>query len=407
MFEIGFGVVVFTAIVLCLSLVILAARSRLVAAGATEITVNDRRTIVAEAGSKLLAALADAGIDLPAACGGIGTCGLCRVTVRAGGGPPLPVELSRLAKRDIVGGIRLACQVTVSREMAIAVPEDILGVRQWVCTVRSNRTVATLIKELVLELPAGEVMDFRAGAFIQVTCPVYSVSFADFDIDPRFRDVWDSLDLWRYRSVVTKPATRAYSMANFPGDEGVVILNVRIAIPPPGAPEAAPPGVVSSYLFGLKPGDEVTISGPYGHFFAADTENEMVFIGGGAGMAPMRAHILDQLKRLRATRKITFWYGARSRREMFYVEELDRLQAEHDNFRWFTALSEPRPEDSWRGYTGFIHEVVHSAYLKDHAAPEDCEYYICGPPMMIRAVLEMLYGLGVEEDRILYDDFGG
>ena len=273
--------------------------------------------------------------------------------------------------------------------------------------MRSNKSVATLIKELVLELPAGEIMDFRAGAFVELHCPPYRASFADFDIDPKFRDVWDAQDLWRYQAGATKPEKRAYSMANYPDEKGVIILDVRVAIPPPGAPESAPPGIVSSYIFGLKPGDAVTVAGPYGHFFARETEAEMVFIGGGAGMAPMRSHILDQLKRRRSTRKITFWYGARSRRELFYVEDFDRLQAEHDNFRWVAALSEPRPEDDWEGPTGFIHEVVYEQYLKDHPEPEACEYYLCGPQIMIKAVLGMLDSLGVEPDSILFDDFGG
>jgi Na+-transporting NADH:ubiquinone oxidoreductase subunit F len=249
-------------------------------------------------------------------------------------------------------------------------------------------------------------MEFRAGAFIQLTSPPYSAKFADFEIEPEFRDVWDALNLWRYESVCREPTTRAYSMANYPGEKGVVILDVRIAIPPPDAPESVPPGVVSSFIFGLKPGDKVTVAGPYGHFHAAETENEMVFIGGGVGMAPMRAHVLDQLKRRKSTRKITFWYGARSRRELFYVEDFDRLQAEHENFRWFVALSEPKAEDAWPGYTGFIHDVVYENYLKDHPAPEECEYYLCGPSMMIKAVTTMLDGLGVRQDSILFDDFG-
>jgi Na+-transporting NADH:ubiquinone oxidoreductase subunit F len=405
--EIALGVALFTAIVMCLALVILAARSKLMAAGEIAVTVNEDRTLTAPAGERLLGVLADAGIPLPSACGGVGTCGLCRVTVLEGGGAVLPVEAARITRQDAAAGVRLACQVALREDLKVRVPDEVFGVREWHCTVRSNRSVATLIKELVLDLPAGEAMDFRAGAFVELRCPPYRASFADFDIDPRFRDVWDALDLWRYEAGSARPEKRAYSMANYPAEEGVIILDVRIAIPPPGAPEAAPPGIVSSYIFGLKPGDPVTVAGPYGHFFARNTDNEMVFIGGGAGMAPMRAHILDQLERRGSTRKMTFWYGARSRRELFYVEDFDRLQAEHDNFRWVVALSEPRPEDDWRGPAGFIHEVVYESYLKDHPAPEACEYYLCGPQIMIKAVMGMLDSLGVEPERILFDDFGG
>ena len=407
MIEIALGVALFTAIVMCLALVILLARAKLMAAGEITVTVNGERTFEAPAGEKLLGVLTDAGIPLPSACGGVGTCGLCRVTVLEGGGAILPVEAERISRQEAAAGDRLACQVTMYEDLNIRVPDEIFGAKLWHCTVRSNKSVATLIKELVLELPAGEVMDFRAGAFVELHCPPYRASFADFDIDPKFRDVWDAQDLWRYEAGTTKPEKRAYSMANYPDEKGVIILDVRVAIPPPGAPESAPPGVVSSYIFGLKPGDAVSVAGPYGHFFARETEAEMVFIGGGAGMAPMRAHILDQLKRRRSTRKITFWYGARSRRELFYVEDFDRLQAEHDNFRWVAALSEPRPEDDWEGPTGFIHEVVYERHLKDHPEPEACEYYLCGPPIMLKAVMGMLDSLGVEPDSILFDDFGG
>jgi Na+-transporting NADH:ubiquinone oxidoreductase subunit F len=407
MFEIGLGITVFTVIVMCLAVIILAARSRLVASGDVDITINDRKTIRTQLGGKLLEVLDDAGINLPSACGGVGTCGLCRVAVVEGGGSALPVESSSIPKRDIARGVRLACQVAVRGDMRLELPDEILGVRRWSCRVRSNLNVASLIKELVMELPEGEAMEFRAGAFIQVTSPPYRARFADFDIAPEFRDLWDRDRLWRYESVSDKPVTRAYSMANYPGEKGIVKLDVRIAIPPPGASESVPPGVVSSYLFSLGPGDAVEISGPYGHFFARDSGNEMVLIGGGVGMAPLRAHILDQLERLISTRRITFWYGARSRRELFYVEEFDRLQAEHPNFRWFAALSESPPEDAWQGHRGFIHQVTYENYLKDHPAPEDCEYYVCGPPVMIKAVRAMLEGLGVEEDNILFDDFGG
>ena len=406
MLEIGLAVTLFVAIVMILTMVIVLVRSVLIPSGVVSVTINDTRKIDAPIGVKLLGALGDAGIHLPSACGGIGTCGLCRVDVLAGGGGPLPVEMARMPRRELAAGGRLACQVVLREDMDIRVPEEVLGVQQWRCTVRSNESVATFIKELVLDLPSGEAMAFRAGAFIQVTCPPCRTAFTDFNIAPRFRDAWEELGLWRLEVVSAEPQTRAYSMANYPDEKGIVILNVRIALPPPGAPESVPPGIVSSYLFNLKPGDEVTASGPYGHFFAGESKKEIIFIGGGAGMAPMRAHILDQLKRVGSKRKITFWYGARSRRELFYTKQFDRLQKEHENFEWFVALSEPQPDDRWKGHTGYIHQVLHDAYLKDHPDLEDCEYYVCGPPMMIQAVLKMLDSLGVESESILYDDFG-
>jgi Na+-transporting NADH:ubiquinone oxidoreductase subunit F len=290
--------------------------------------------------------------------------------------------------------------------MKIEVPEEVFGVKKWECTVRSNDNVATFIKELVLELPEGEDVKFRAGGFIQIECPPHTVDYKDFDIEEEYRGDWDRYDMWRYKSVVKEDVVRAYSMANYPEEKGIVMLNVRIASPPPGDDEV-PPGKMSSYIFDLKPGDKVTISGPFGEFFAKDTDKEMVFIGGGAGMAPMRSHIFDQLRRLHSKRKMSFWYGARSLREMFYVEDFDELTAENDNFTWNVALSDPLPEDNWQGYTGFIHNVLYENYLKDHPAPEDCEFYICGPPMMNAAVINMLEDLGVERDNILLDDFGG
>lgn len=407
MLEIGLGVALFTGIVLCLVLVILVVRSRLVATGEVDITVNDEKTIRTKAGDKLLGALAQAGIYLPSACGGVGTCGQCRLQVLEGGGAMLPTEAARFTKHEAADGMRLACQTTVKQDMAVRVPDEVFGVKQWECTVRSNANVAPLIKELVLELPPGETIEFRAGGYIQISCPPYEASFSDFEIESQYRADWDRLDLWRFRAKTTASAVRAYSMANHPCENDVIMLVVRIAIPPPGAPESVPPGIVSSYIFKLRAGDKVKVSGPYGHFFATETDSEMVFVGGGAGMAPMRSHIFDQLRRLKSKRKITFWYGARSRQDLFYVEDFDRLQAEHDNFKWFIALSEPRPEDHWSGKTGFIHEALRESYLKDHPSPEDCEYYLCGPPMMIRAVRNMLDNLGVDPDNIRFDEFGG
>ncbi len=402
------GVTLYTAIILMLVLVILLARSRLVASGIVTIDINDERTIRVPPGSKLLAALANENLFVSSACGGGGTCAQCRVTVEEGGGAILPTELPHITKREAREGQRLACQVSVKQPMKIRLPEEVFGVKKWSCRVRSNDSVATFIKNLVLELPEGEHVDFRAGGYIQIECPPYRMSFKDFDIAEEYREDWDRFDLWEIVAVNEESVVRAYSMANYPEERGIIMLNVRIATPPPDVdPGKIPPGKMSTYIFNLKPGDEVVISGPFGEFFARDTDREMVFIGGGAGMAPMRSHIFDQLKRLNSKRKISFWYGARSSREMFFVEDFDALQAENENFEWHVALSEPQPEDNWEGHTGFIHQVLHDSYLKDHPAPEDCEYYLCGPPMMNTAVINMLLDLGVEREDIMLDDFGG
>ena len=406
MLEIVLGVFFFTFIVIALVFVILGAKSRLVASGDIEILINDEKTVRVPVGSKLLTALADVSLFVPSACGGGGTCAQCRVKVFEGGGEILPTETSLITKREAAEGDRLACQVAVKQNMKIQVPAEVFGVKKWECTVRSNHNVATFIKELVLDLPEGDNVDFRAGGYIQIESPHHVARYSDFDIEEEFRDDWDKYNLWRYVSNAKEDCMRAYSMASYPEEKGIIMLNVRIATPPPNAPDA-PPGIMSSYIFDLKPGDKCTISGPFGEFFAKETDNEMVFIGGGAGMAPMRSHIFDQLRRLKTKRKITFWYGARSKREMFYVDDFDTLQAENENFTWHCALSEPQPEDNWTGYTGFIHDVIYEHYLKDHPAPEDCEYYMCGPPMMNAAVINMLENLGVEGENIMLDDFGG
>ena len=407
MTEIILGVTLFTGIVLVLVMVILFARSRMVASGNVQIEINGEKTIEAPVGGKLLGTLANAGLFVPSACGGGGTCAQCRVQIHEGGGSILPTEESHITKREAREGDRLSCQVAVKQNMKISVPEEVFGVKKWQCTVRSNHNVATFIKELVLELPAGEKVDFRAGGYIQIECPPDTIDFSKFEVEDRFRDDWDKFKLWDLKSKPKEGALRAYSMANYPEEEGIIMLNVRIATPPPQQMFDLPPGIMSSYIFNLKPGDKVTISGPFGEFFAKKTQAEMVFVGGGAGMAPMRSHIFDQLRRIKTDRKISFWYGARSRREMFYVEDFDMLAAENDNFEWHVALSDPLPEDNWEGYTGFIHNVLYENYLKDHPAPEDCEFYMCGPPMMNAAVIKMLQDLGVEDDNIMLDDFGG
>ncbi|CUH98556.1 NADH:ubiquinone reductase (Na(+)-transporting) subunit F [Leisingera aquaemixtae] len=400
------GVVLFTVIVLALVAVILAARSRLVSTGNVNITINGEKTISVPAGGKLLQTLAAEKLFVPSACGGGGTCAQCRVRVHSGGGSILPTEESHITKREAACGDRLSCQVAVKQDMDIEVPEEVFGVKKWRCKVRSNENVATFIKALVLELPEGEDVNFRAGGYIQIEAPEHQLAYTDFDIQDEYREDWDRFNLWQYKSVVDEPVERAYSMANYPDEKGMIMLNVRVASPPPGSSDI-PAGKMSSYIFNLKPGDEVTISGPFGEFFARDTEKEMVFIGGGAGMAPMRSHIFDQMKRLKTNRKISFWYGARSKKEMFFVEDFDQLAAENPNFEWHVALSDPQPDDDWDGYTGFIHNVLYEEYLKNHPAPEDCEFYMCGPPIMNQSVINMLLDLGVDREDIMLDDFGG
>ncbi|EJN6960117.1 TPA: NADH:ubiquinone reductase (Na(+)-transporting) subunit F [Photobacterium damselae] len=406
--DIIIGVVMFTLIILALVLVILFAKSKLVPSGDITISVNGdpEKAIKTAAGGKLLGALAANGIFVSSACGGGGSCGQCRVKVKAGGGDILPTELDHITKGEAREGERLACQVNVKSDMDIELPEEIFGVKKWECTVISNDNQATFIKELKLQIPDGESVPFRAGGYIQIEAPAHHVKYSEFDVPEEYREDWDKFNLFRYESIVNEPIIRAYSMANYPEEHGIIMLNVRIATPPPNNPDV-PPGQMSSFIWSLKEGDKCVISGPFGEFFAKETDNEMVFIGGGAGMAPMRSHIFDQLKRLHTKRKMSYWYGARSKREMFYVDDFDQLAAENDNFVWHCALSDPLPEDNWDGYTGFIHNVLYENYLRDHEAPEDCEYYMCGPPMMNAAVIGMLKDLGVEDENILLDDFGG
>ena len=404
--EVIISVSLFTIIVSGLGVLVLLARSRLVPQGQVTVTVNETRDIRIDPGGKLLLALGERDLFLASACGGGGTCGQCKVRVLEGGGELLPTEKTFINKKDAATGMRLACQVAVRQDMKIQVPDDVFGVQKWECAVRSNDNVATFIKELILELPEGKTIDFKAGGYVQIECPPYDLDFDRIDIPEKYRGDWEKYKLLDLKSVVTEPTLRAYSMANYPAENDVITLNVRIATPPPRAPDA-PPGVVSSFIFGCKPGDEVVVSGPYGEFFARDTDAEMVFVGGGAGMAPMRSHILQQLLTLKTTRKISFWYGARSLREAFYVDMFDRLARENENFTWHLVLSEPLPDDNWDGLTGFVHEVLYREYLADHPEPEDCEYYMCGPPVMNAAVIEMLDALGVDAENILLDDFGG
>jgi Na+-transporting NADH:ubiquinone oxidoreductase subunit F len=399
------GVALFTTIVMLLVAVILFARSKLVISGNIRIEINNDpdRSITVRAGGKLLNTLADAGIFLSSACGGGGTCAQCKCQVMDGGGSMLPTETGHFTRGQAKDNWRLSCQVAVKQDMKIQVAPEFFGVKQWECTVRSNDNVATFIKELVLEIPDGESVDFKAGGYVQLEVPPHVVKYSDFDISEEYRGDWNHFGLFDVESKVNDTTIRAYSMANYPDEKGVIKFNIRIATPPPRT--KLPAGKMSSYVFNLKPGDKVKVFGPFGEFFAKKTDAEMVFIGGGAGMAPMRSHIFDQLRRLRSDRKISFWYGARSLREMFYEEDYNTLANESDNFDWHVALSDPQPEDDWSGMTGFIHNVVLENYLQNHPAPEDCEYYMCGPPMMNAAVIKMLKDLGVEDENIALDEF--
>jgi Na+-transporting NADH:ubiquinone oxidoreductase subunit F len=401
------GVVMFTGVVIGLVALILAAKKQLVPTGNVKITINDQKTIEVPVGGKLLGALANEGIFVSSACGGGGTCAQCEVKVHSGGGDILPTEKAHISKKEEREGCRLSCQVAVKQDMNIEVPPEAFDTKKWECEVISNDNVATFIKELVLKLPEGEAVGFKAGGYIQIEAPPHVVKYADFEVQDKYREDWDKYNVWRYVSKVDEPVVRAYSMANYPGEKGIIMLNVRVASPPPRAPEGTPPGRMSSYIFSLKPGDKVTISGPYGEFFIKPTQSEMIYVGGGAGMAPLRSHIFELFKNLRTGRKVTYWYGGRSLRELFYVEHFREIEREFPNFKFNIALSEPLPEDNWTGYKGFIHQVLYENYLKEHAAPEDVEYYICGPPMMNAAVFKLLEDLGVEKENIAFDDFGG
>ena len=394
----------FTVVVISLVAVILFARARMVSSGNVVIDINGKKSISVPAGDKLLQTLASNDIFLASACGGGGSCAQCKCIVNDGGGSMLPTEEPHFTPRESREGWRLSCQAPVKQDMKIEVPEEVFGIKQWECTVESNPNVATFIKELTLRLPEGESVDFRAGGYVQLEAPAHHIKYSDFDVGEEYKGDWERFGFFDVESKVDEPLIRAYSMANYPEEKGVVKFNIRCATPPPNN-LSLPAGQMSSWVFSLKPGDKVTVFGPFGEFFAKETDTEMVFIGGGAGMAPMRSHIFDQLKRIGTDRKVSFWYGARSLREVFYADEYDALAEEFPNFTWHLALSDPQPEDNWTGMTGFIHNVVHDNYLGDHSAPEDCEFYMCGPPMMNSAVINMLHSLGVENESIMLDEF--
>ncbi len=355
-------------------------------------------------GTNLLSALSNSGIFLPSACGGGGTCAMCKLKVVDGGGDILPTELPHLSLSERKENVRLGCQVKVKEDMKIKIPDEIFSIKKFECEVVSNNNVATFIKELNLKMPENLDMGFRAGGYIQIYIPPYELSYKEFDIEKEYHEDWEKFKIFDVKASNSEEVFRAYSMANYPEEKGTILLNVRIASPPPGTD--FPAGIGSSYIFNLKPGDKVTVSGSFGEFFAKETKREMCFVGGGAGMAPMRSHIFDQLKRLNSDRKITFWYGARSVREMFYDDEFKQLENENENFSYHVALSDPLPSDNWTGHTGFIHQVLLEEYLNNHEDPTEVEYYLCGPPIMLKCMMEMLDSIGVDKEMIEFDDFG-
>ncbi len=396
---------IFTGIIMFLIVGLVMASKKLAPAGEVTVDINGGQKVInVSPGTTLLNILSNDKVYLPSACGGGGTCAMCKCHIDEGGGSILPTETGHINKQEAREGMRLACQVKVKKDMKIRVPDEVLEIKKFEGTVRSNHNVATFIKELIVDLPKGVNLDFQAGGYIQIDIPKYSVNFKDFEVEEEYRDAWDTYKLWDYKVENTEPCFRAYSMANHPAEGNMVMLNVRIATPPPNMPDV-PPGIASSYIFNLKPGDKVWISGPFGEFYAKDTKREMVYIGGGAGMAPMRSHIFDLFQTKRTDRKVSFWYGGRSKRELFYMEDFDQIEKEFPNFNFNVALSEPLPEDNWDGPTGFIHTVV-DEYLRQHEDPTEIEYYLCGPPPMIAAVNKMLYDLGVEQEMIAYDEFG-
>ena len=402
---------VFLLLTLLLVIVLLVAKSKLVPSGNVKLTINGEKEAEVPIGGTLLNTLQSENIYLSSACGGSGSCGQCRCRVIEGGGEILPTETGFFSRKEQKEHWRLACQTKVKEDMQIIVPEEVFGVKEWECEVISNRNVSTFIKEFVVKLPEGEVMNFQSGSYAQITIPPYDIKYADYDIDEKFRGDWDHFDMWSLTCKNDTETIRAYSMANYPAEGNIITLNVRIATPPMDRAThkwlPVSPGISSSYIFSLKPGDKVRMSGPYGDFHIQDTDAEMLYIGGGAGMAPLRAQILHLFRTLHTGRKVSYWYGARSKKEIFYEEDFREIEKQFPNFSFHIALSDPQPEDNWTGYTGFIHQVIFDNYLKDHDAPEDIEYYMCGPGPMANAVKVMLENLGVERSQLFFDDFGG
>ncbi len=408
---IGISIVIFLIIIILLVSLLLYARLKLTPQGKMNITINDEKEMEVDPGGTLLTTLSSHGIYLPSACGGGGTCAMCKVQVMDGGGSILPTEVGYFTRKEQMNNWRLGCQVKVKEDMKINVPPEIFGIKKWECEVVSNRNVATFIKEFVVKLPEGETLDFKSGGYIQIDVPQCEVDFKDMDVEEEYRGEWDKFKMWDLKMKNPEPIYRAYSMANHPAEGNIVMLDIRIATPPwdrkAGGFMKVNPGICSSFVFSRKPGDKVTVSGPYGEFFIKPTDKEMMFIGGGAGMAPMRSHIFDLYQTKKTGRKATFWYGGRSLRELFYMDHFEKIEKENPNFKFNVALSEPLKEDNWTGYTGFIHQVIMDNYLKNHPEPEEIEYYICGPPMMNDAVVKMLDDYGVPPENVMFDDFGG
>ena len=402
---------IFLVVTLLLVIVLLVAKSKLVPSGNVKLTINGEKEAEVPIGGTLLSTLQGENIYLSSACGGSGSCGQCRCRVVEGGGEILPTETGFFSRKEQKEHWRLACQTKVKEDMQVIVPESVFGVKEWECEVVSNRNVSTFIKEFVVKLPEGEVMNFQSGSYAQITIPPYDIKYADYDIDEKFRGDWDHFDMWSLTCKNDTETIRAYSMANYPAEGNIITLNVRIATPPMDRAThkwlPVSPGISSSYIFSLKPGDKVRMSGPYGDFHIQDTDAEMLYIGGGSGIAPLRAQILHLFRTLHTGRKVSYWYGARSKKEIFYEEDFREIEKQFPNFSFHIALSDPQPEDNWTGYVGFIHQVIYDNYLKDHDAPEDIEYYMCGPGPMANAVKKMLEDLGVERSQLFFDDFGG
>ncbi len=404
------SIVVFLVVILGLVIILLYARAKLTPQGEVTLNINGEGYKV-NPGSTILGTLSNQKIFLPSACGGGGTCGMCKCQVIKGGGTILPTETGFFTRKEQQNNWRLGCQVKIREDMDILIPPEVMGIKKWECTVLSNKNVATFIKEFIVKLPEGEVLDFKSGGYIQIDVPKIEVDFKEMEVEEQFRDEWDKFNLWNLKMKNSDETFRAYSMANHPAEGNIVMLNIRIATPPwdrsKGAFMKVNPGICSSYIFSRKPGDKVVLSGPYGEFHIKETNNEMVYIGGGAGMAPLRSHIFHLFHTLKTDRKVSYWYGARSKREVFYEEEFRKIEKKFPNFKFNIALSEPIKEDNWTGYTGFIHQVVYDEYLSKHEEPEEIEYYLCGPPMMNDAVQKMLYNLGVPDEMVDFDDFGG